>query len=180
VYLLSPQRDRDRIRKFVRVQLQESTLPPRLKVSEALQLFASLYPTPLDPQEVLEPLVIKHIERTAFKNLSGGQKPTGVDSACVGGQRPGITPSPGGLRSRRSRAQLAALLKVQAKLSLREPYALGVGVGLPAILLIVFGFISRNVPGDVGGAGLTVIDLYIPVVMVISFVGIAISSPTRW
>jgi ABC-2 type transport system permease protein len=88
-----------------------------------------------------------------------------------------MTPSLGGVLSRRSRAQLAALLKVQAKLSLREPHALGVGVGLPAILLIVFGFISRNVPGDVGGTGLTVIDLYIPVIMVISFIGIAISLP---
>jgi ABC-2 type transport system permease protein len=84
----------------------------------------------------------------------------------------------GGVRSRRSRAQLVALLKVQTKLSLREPYALGVGVGLPAILLIVFGFISRNVPGNVGGTGLTVIDLYIPVIMVISFIGIAISLPS--
>jgi ABC-2 type transport system ATP-binding protein len=74
VYGLSPQRDRDKIREFVGVQLQESALPPRLRVAEALQLFASFYPAPLDPQEVLESLGIKHIERTAFKNLSGGQK----------------------------------------------------------------------------------------------------------
>jgi ABC-2 type transport system ATP-binding protein len=74
VYGLSPQRDRDRIREFVGVQLQESALPPRLKVGEALQLFASFYPSPLDPREVLESLGIKHIERAAFKKLSGGQK----------------------------------------------------------------------------------------------------------
>lgn len=83
----------------------------------------------------------------------------------------------GGVLSRRSRHQLAALLKVQAKLSLREPYALGLGVGLPTILLVLFGFISRNVPGNVGGSGLTVIDLYVPTLMVISFVAIAISLP---
>jgi ABC-2 type transport system ATP-binding protein len=71
---LSPQRDRDRIREFVGVQLQESALPPRLKVGEALELFASFYSSPLDPQEVLESLAIKYIERAAFKNLSGGQK----------------------------------------------------------------------------------------------------------
>ena len=58
-----------------------------------------------------------------------------------------MRPSLGGARSHRSRAQLAALLKVQAKLSLREPYALGPGIGLPAVLLVVFGFISRQVPG---------------------------------
>lgn len=74
VYGLSPQRDRDRIREFVGVQLQESALPPRLRVGEALDLFASFYPTPLDPQEVLESLGISQIERVAFKNLSGGQK----------------------------------------------------------------------------------------------------------
>ncbi len=88
-----------------------------------------------------------------------------------------MTPILGEVLSRRSRAQLAALLKVQAKLSLREPYALGVGVGLPAVLLVVFGFISKNVPGNVGGSGLTVIDLYIPTLMVISFIAIAISLP---
>jgi ABC-2 type transport system permease protein len=88
-----------------------------------------------------------------------------------------VRPALGGALSRRSRAQLAALLKVQAKLSLREPYALGLGVGLPAVLLVVFGFISRYVAGNVGGSGLTVIDLYVPTTMVISFIAIAISLP---
>ena len=74
VYGLSPQRDRDRIREFVGVQLQESALPPRLRVGEALELFASFYSNPLDPQEVLESLGVKDIERVAFKKLSGGQK----------------------------------------------------------------------------------------------------------
>ncbi len=74
VYGLSPRHDRDKIREFVGVQLQESELPPRLKVGEALELFAAIYPNPLDPQEILESLGIKHIERSAFKNLSGGQK----------------------------------------------------------------------------------------------------------
>jgi ABC-2 type transport system ATP-binding protein len=74
VYGLSPQRDRDKIREFVGVQLQESALPPRLRVGEALELFAAFYPDPLDPREVLESLGIRHIERAAFKKLSGGQK----------------------------------------------------------------------------------------------------------
>ncbi|HUY10430.1 MAG TPA: ABC transporter permease [Candidatus Dormibacteraeota bacterium] len=86
-------------------------------------------------------------------------------------------PSLGGERSRRARAQLVALLKVQAKLNLREPYALGPGVGIPVILLVVFGFISKQVPGNVGNSDLTVIDLYIPTLMVISFIAIAISLP---
>jgi ABC-2 type transport system ATP-binding protein len=74
VYGLSPQHDRDRIREYMGVQLQESALPPRLRVGEALELFASFYSNPLDPQEVLESLGVKDIERVAFKKLSGGQK----------------------------------------------------------------------------------------------------------
>lgn len=88
-----------------------------------------------------------------------------------------MKPSVAGVLSRRSRAQLAALLKVQAKLSLREPQFVAVGVGLPIVLLVVFGFISKQVPGNVGGSGLSVIDLWVPTIMVISFIGIAIALP---
>ena len=88
-----------------------------------------------------------------------------------------MTPGVGGVLSRRSRAQLAALLKVQAKLSLREPYGLLLGIGLPAILLVVFGLISRQVPGNVRGTGLTGSDLYIPPIMVLTFIAIAITLP---
>ena len=88
-----------------------------------------------------------------------------------------MRPSLGGVLSRRSRAQLSALLQVQAKLSFREPYALGMGIGLPVVLLVVFGVISRQVPGNVGGTGLTVIDLWVPTIKLISFIAIAISLP---
>ena len=74
VYGLSPQKDRKRIRRFVGVQLQESQLPPRLRVGEAVRLFASFYSNPLSPNELMETLGIKEIEDSAFKKLSGGQK----------------------------------------------------------------------------------------------------------
>jgi ABC-2 type transport system ATP-binding protein len=74
IYGYSPRKDRDRIRHFVGVQLQESQLPPRLKVGEAVRLFASFYPNPLDPNELLESLGIERVENSAFKKLSGGQK----------------------------------------------------------------------------------------------------------
>ena len=51
---------------------------------------------------------------------------------------------------------------------------LGVGVGLPGILLLVFGFIGQAVPGNVANTGLTVIDLYVPIIMVIGFIGLGI------
>jgi ABC-2 type transport system ATP-binding protein len=70
----SPQTDRDKVREFLGVQLQQSALPPRLRVGEAVELFASFYANPLNPHDVLKSLGISDIERVAFKNLSGGQK----------------------------------------------------------------------------------------------------------
>jgi ABC-2 type transport system ATP-binding protein len=88
VYGLSPQRDRDKIRDLVGVQLQQSALPPRLKVREALELFAAFYADPLDPQQLLESLDIRHIEDAVFKNLSGGQKQrVSIALALVGNPR---------------------------------------------------------------------------------------------
>ena len=74
VYGLSPQKDRNRIREFVGVQLQESALPPRLKVGEAVRLFASFYKDALDTDQLLESLGIKQFDNSSFKSLSGGQK----------------------------------------------------------------------------------------------------------
>ncbi len=74
MYGLSPRKDRNKLREFVGVQLQESALPPRLRVGEAVRLFASFYPNPLDPDSLLESLGIKQIVNSSFKNLSGGQK----------------------------------------------------------------------------------------------------------
>jgi ABC-2 type transport system ATP-binding protein len=74
VYGLSPQKDRNKIREFVGVQLQESALPPRIKVREVVKLFASFYSNPMDPDQLLESLGIEQIVNSSFKNLSGGQK----------------------------------------------------------------------------------------------------------
>ena len=88
VYGLSPQKDRNKIREFVGVQLQESALPPRIKVREAVKLFASFYPNPLDPDQLLASLGIEQIANSTFKNLSGGQKQrVSVALALVGNPR---------------------------------------------------------------------------------------------
>ncbi len=88
VYGLSPQKDRNKIREWVGVQLQESALPPRLKVGEAVRLFGSFYATPLDPDELLKSLGIKQFENSAFKSLSGGQKQRlSIALALVGNPR---------------------------------------------------------------------------------------------
>ena len=88
VFGLSPRHDRDRIRELVGVQLQESALPPRLEVGEAVELFASFYPNPLDPHDLLESLGIRQIEKAKFMNLSGGQKQRlSIALALVGNPR---------------------------------------------------------------------------------------------
>ena len=68
---------------------------------------------------------------------------------------------PGTSTLRRSGVQFAELLKVQGKLALREPYAALAGIGLPAVLLFVFGFIGQVNPGNVGDSGQTIIDLLV-------------------
>lgn len=74
IYGLSPLKDRNKIRKFLGIQLQESSMPPRLKVGEAVNLFASFYPDPVDPDGLLETLGISNVKNSMFKKLSGGQK----------------------------------------------------------------------------------------------------------
>ena len=56
------------------VQLQEATLPARLKVRESLQLFAAFYPRTLAVDQLLERLDLKEQADTFFGKLSGGQK----------------------------------------------------------------------------------------------------------
>ena len=56
------------------VQLQESELPDKLEVEEALELYASFYPEPADPRRLLETLGLAEKRPTRFAKLSGGQK----------------------------------------------------------------------------------------------------------
>ena len=71
---LDPRRDRQRLRTLVGVQLQESELPDRMTVREALELFASFYDDPVDPRTLVDELGLEDKRDTAYKNLSGGQK----------------------------------------------------------------------------------------------------------
>src|ERR1700687_4190744 len=79
--------------------------------------------------------------------------------------------------SHRSRVQFAELLKVQSKLALREPLALFGGLALPAILLAVFGVIGQANPRNVGSTGLSIIDVWTPTILVLSFIFISVSLP---
>jgi ABC-2 type transport system ATP-binding protein len=69
-----PLRDHAEVTRLVGVQLQDGQLPERLRVGEALRLYASFYPDPADPGETLTGLGLAGKERTAYGKLSGGQK----------------------------------------------------------------------------------------------------------
>ncbi|WP_086820726.1 ABC transporter ATP-binding protein [Allokutzneria sp. NRRL B-24872] len=71
---MDPVRDRDQVRTRVGVQLQQSELPERMRVREALALYSSFYPDPLDWRELADQLGIADKLGTEFRKLSGGQK----------------------------------------------------------------------------------------------------------
>ncbi|MEU5860159.1 MULTISPECIES: ABC transporter ATP-binding protein [unclassified Nonomuraea] len=71
---LDPRRDRDELRQVLGMQLQSAALPEKIKVWEALDLYASFYPDPADWRELLEHVGLGHKRDATFKNLSGGQR----------------------------------------------------------------------------------------------------------
>jgi len=71
---LDPAKDRAALTQRVGVQLQESQLPAKLKVREALELFASFYPDPADVDDLLHALDLTEHAGRYFGKLSGGQK----------------------------------------------------------------------------------------------------------
>lgn len=74
VFGLDPVRDRAALRARLGVQLQESRLPDRIKVWEALDLYASYYPDPADWSALLKLLGLAEKRDTQYRRLSGGQK----------------------------------------------------------------------------------------------------------
>jgi ABC-2 type transport system ATP-binding protein len=69
-----PLTQRDEIRRRVGVQLQDSRLPDKVRVAEALDLYSSFYPNPADWRELMDVLGLKDKAKTMFQKLSGGQK----------------------------------------------------------------------------------------------------------
>ena len=71
---LDPLAQRQAVAQRIGVQLQECTLPPRLRAGEALALFGSFYQRQADVEELLEMLGLAEKRSAAFAKLSGGQK----------------------------------------------------------------------------------------------------------
>lgn len=66
--------DRKELRRRVGIQLQQSELPDKLRVGEALELFASFYPDPAEPGPLLHSLGLEGKHDARFASLSGGQR----------------------------------------------------------------------------------------------------------
>ena len=62
------------LRPLIGTQLQSTNLPNGLKVWEALDLYASFYPHPVDWSGLIDQLGLDEKRDTPFRKLSGGQK----------------------------------------------------------------------------------------------------------
>ncbi len=71
---VDPRRESHVLRTRCGMQLQQSNLPDRMKVWEALDLYASFYPKAADWKELMAQLGLEEKRNTPFAKLSGGQK----------------------------------------------------------------------------------------------------------
>ncbi len=74
VFGLDPATETMRLRRLVGSQLQDSALPDRLRVGEALELFAAISPGGPPWTRLLKEWGLTDRRDTAFANLSGGQR----------------------------------------------------------------------------------------------------------
>ena len=71
---LDPWKESPALQNRIGVQLQQAQLQKRIKVTEAVALWASLYPRPVDGDQLLERLGLSDKRNAWFMTLSGGQK----------------------------------------------------------------------------------------------------------
>ena len=71
---LDPLTEAGALRRRIGSQLQESALPDRMKVWEALDLFSSFAPNSCDWQPLVEQWGLADKRKAAFSSLSGGQR----------------------------------------------------------------------------------------------------------
>jgi ABC-2 type transport system ATP-binding protein len=71
---LDPATAGDHLRRRIGAQLQDAALPERMRVGEALRLFASLHPAPRPLDELAEEWQLKPLWRRSFGVLSGGER----------------------------------------------------------------------------------------------------------
>jgi ABC-2 type transport system ATP-binding protein len=71
---LDPQKDGQELKHQIGAALQSTSLPDKLRVIEALRLFASFYRRHRNPEELLKRFGLEEKRNTFYNQLSGGQK----------------------------------------------------------------------------------------------------------
>ena len=71
---ISDLRRRKDIRSRIGIQFQEDSLYNDIQVREALHLYAKMYQNPVDPDELIDIFELQLQQKTAYKDLSGGEK----------------------------------------------------------------------------------------------------------
>ena len=71
---LDPAVSGDRLRRRIGAQLQDAALPERMRVVEALRLFASFHPSPRPLDELAQEWQLEALWRRPFGALSGGER----------------------------------------------------------------------------------------------------------
>lgn len=88
---MDPAKEGTAFREALGIQLQETRLPDKQTVGEALELYSSFYSRPRDSAELLDRLGLVEQRKTYFGKLSGGQKQRlSVALALVGNPRVAI------------------------------------------------------------------------------------------
>jgi ABC-2 type transport system ATP-binding protein len=85
---IDPEHDTGELRHLLGAQLQESELPDKLEVGEAMELYSSFYREPADWRELIDTLNLNDKIGTQYRRLSGGQKQRlSIALALVGNPR---------------------------------------------------------------------------------------------
>jgi len=74
VFDVDPQSDPDALGRLVGAQLQDSALPDRMRVGEAIHLFAALARRPVDEARLLDEWGLAAKRTASYGSLSGGQR----------------------------------------------------------------------------------------------------------
>lgn len=71
---LDPAREKNKLRRSIGTQLQSSALPERLRIVEAIQLFAHTRDVPVDVEATIATWGLESLRNRSFGSLSGGEQ----------------------------------------------------------------------------------------------------------
>lgn len=105
---------RDRA-SLIGVQLQEEGLPSRIRVGEAVRLFAAIYGVDAAQDDLIEQLGLRELVRRPFQTLSGGQKRrTALALAFINEPRLAILDEPSAGLDPEGQDEIVAIIKERA------------------------------------------------------------------